>query len=129
MEIAGTVNLMPAPRWFDEPLNEPSVFDSTLSANREVDRIPQGTFVGSSEWKLALDLGVDLEYTDKYVIATNSWIDEYGHGDTKQSAIEDLLVSLVDFYESLQQQQRESQLAEELCDALSKLNILLFRGK
>ena len=104
-------------------------FDSVFSPGRESARISAGTFIGDSEWKLALDLGVDLECTEKYVIATNSWLDEYGHGDTKQGAIEDLLVSLVDLYESLRRQKQESQLSDELVDALGKLNILLVRGK
>ena len=99
-----------------------------VDVHREVDRVPEGTSIGSSEWKLAQDLAVDLEYTEKYVIATNSWIDEYGHGDTKQHAIEDLLVSLVDLYKSLEQQKRESRLADELVDMLGKLNVLLVKG-
>lgn len=87
--------------------------------------LPAAAAIGASGWHLALDLGVDLEYTDRYVIATSTWVDEYGCGDTKESAIADLLLSLLDLRQSLERQQRESQLSEELLDTLDKLTILL----
>ena len=90
-----------------------------------VEKVAAGAPIPDSGWKLALDLGVDLEYTDRYVIAANSWVDEYGCGDTKESAIADLLTSLLDLRQSLERQQRESVLAEETLDILDKLTILL----
>ena len=102
-----------------------TAYNPDLSNVGEVARIRQGTIIGSSGWKLALDMEVELEYTGEYVIATNSWIDEYGHGDTREEAIEDLLISLVEFRDSLECQNQRSQLAEELLETLDKLNILL----
>ncbi len=92
---------------------------------KAVAKVAAGATIGASGWKLALDLGVDLEYTDRYVIAANSWVDEYGCGDTKESAIADLLTSLLDLRQSLERQKRESILAEETRDLLAKLTILL----
>lgn len=92
---------------------------------KAVAKVAAGAPIGASGWKLALDLGVDLEYTDRYVIAANSWVDEYGCGDTKESAIADLLTSLLDLRQSLERQQRENILAEETRDILAKLNVLV----
>ena len=92
---------------------------------KEGEKVAAGAPIGGSGWKLALDLGVDLEYTDRYVIATNSWVDEYGCGDSKESAIADLLTSLVDLRQSLEQQKGESILAEETIAILDRLNSLM----
>lgn len=81
--------------------------------------------IGASGWRLARDLAIDLEYADGYVIAVSSEVDEYGYGDTKEQAIADLLLSLLDLRQSLERQQRESRLSEELVATLAKLNILL----
>ena len=97
-------------------------------SDKESARMTAGTPVGGSGWKLALDLGVELEYTDRYVVATNSWIDEYSCGDTKESAAADLLTSLLDLRQSLERQKRESQLSDELAATLDKLNILLVKA-
>ena len=125
MVSIGTANAVAIPRWFNEVALHQSNSDSKLFPYREVDRVSSGTPIPDSGWKLALDLGVDLEYTDRYVIAANSWVDEYGCGDTKESAIADLLTSLLDLRQSLERQQRESVLAEETRDTLAKLTILL----
>ena len=92
---------------------------------KERELIPAAAAIGASGWHLALDLGVDLEYTDRYVIATSPWVDEYGYGDTKESAIADLLLSLLELRQSLERQKGESELSDELVATLSKLNILL----
>ena len=89
--------------------------------------IPRGTCIGDSVWKLSADLEIELEYGDKFVVATNSWIGEYGHGLTRQDAIDDLLTSLLDFRNSLHRIQEEKQLADELIETLSKLNLLLVK--
>ena len=93
-----------------------------------VSTIPRGTRIGPTEWQLGLALTVEFQQTDKYVIATNSWIDEYGHGLTRAEAVADLLTSLLDLYQSLRQQQRDSQLADELLQTLAKLDSLLVKG-
>ena len=92
---------------------------------KERELIPAAAAIGAAGWHLSLDLGVDLEYTDRYVIATSPWVDEYGYGDTKESAIADLLLSLLDLRQSLERQQGESQLSDELVATLSKLKVLL----
>ena len=100
-----------------------------MSNVKVVSSIPRGTQIAASGWKLAVDLAVEVEFTEKYVIATNAWVDEYGHGSTKSEAVEDLLASLLDLYESLREQQQEAQLAEELVDRLGKLESLLDMGE
>ncbi len=92
---------------------------------KERELIPAAAAIGAAGWHLALDLGVDLEYTDRYVIATSPWVDEYGYGDTKESAIADLLLSLLELRQSLERQQGESELSDELVATLSKLKVLL----
>ena len=52
-------------------------------------------------------------------------MDEYGYGDTKESALADLLLSLLDLYQSLERQKGERELSDELLATLDKLNTLL----
>lgn len=116
---------------FSQSYQEPPIEMRTRSSQsyigRGVTRINSGTPVGHAGWRLALDLGVDLEYSRGFVVATNSWIDEYGHGNTQQEAITDLLTSLVDFRESLERQSGENVLSDELVEILERLRILLVR--
>ena len=102
-----------------------SAMTSFRVAPKERALVAAAAAIGASGWRLARDLAIDLEYADGYVIATNSWVDEYGYGDTKERAIADLLLSLLDLRQSLERQQRESRLSEELVATLAKLNILL----
>ena len=125
MVSVGTANAAAVPWGFDETASPPTTSDFTLSLYRGVDRVRSGEPIGASGWHLALDLGVDLEYTDGYVIATSTWVDEYGYGDTKESAIADLLLSLLELRQSLERQKGESELSDELVATLSKLKVLL----
>ena len=93
--------------------------------HKEVVLIPAAAAIGASGWHLARDLAVDLEYADGYVIATSPWVDEYGYGDTKESALADLLLSLLELRQSLERQKGESQLSAELLATRDNLNILL----
>lgn len=93
--------------------------------HKEVELIPAAAAIGASGWHLTRELAVDLEYADGYVIATSAWGDEYGYGDTKESALADLLLSLLELRQSLERQKGESQLSAELLATLDKLNILL----
>ena len=93
--------------------------------HKERELIPAAAAIGASGWHLARALTVDLEYADGYVIATSAWVDEYGYGDTKESALADLLLSLLELRQSLERQKRESQLSDELLATLDNLNILL----
>ena len=88
-------------------------------------RIPQETPVRGTRWTLATDLGVDLEYDPSGVTAWSPAIDEYGHGANSLEAVHNLLLSLVDFRESLERRNLEGNLSEELSDLLSTLKILL----
>ena len=92
---------------------------------KERELIPAAAAIGASGWQLAQELAVDLEYADGYVIATSPWVDEYGYGDTKESALADLLLSLLELRQSLERQKGESQLSDELLATLDNLNILL----
>ncbi len=87
--------------------------------------IPRGTCIGDSAWKLSADLEIELEYGVRFVVATSSLIGEYGHGLSRQEAIEDLLISLLDFRDSLRRIQEENHLADEHIETLNKLNVLL----
>ena len=93
--------------------------------HKEVELIPAAAAIGASGGQLARALAVDLEYADGYVIATSTEGDEYGYGDTKESALADLLLSLLDLRQSLERQKGESQLSAELLATRDKLNILL----
>ena len=92
---------------------------------KEVALIPAAAAIGTSGWQLNRPLAVELEYADGYVIATSTEVDEYGYGDTKESALADLLLSLLDLRQSLERQKGESELSDELLATLDKLNILL----
>ena len=93
--------------------------------HKESGLIPAAAAIGASGWQLTRPLAVELEYADGYVIATSPWVDEYGYGDTKESALADLLLSLLELRQSLERQKGESQLSAELLAILDKLNILL----
>ena len=92
---------------------------------KERELIPAAAAIGASGWQLTRPLAVDLEYADGYVVATSPWVDEYGYGDTKESALADLLLSLLELRQSLERQKGESELSAELLATLDKLNILL----
>jgi len=123
MVMAGTLAIRP--QTYQQPPSDVFTKSSTSYVGIGVIRVNSGTYIGHAGWRLALDLGVDLEYSRGLVVATNSWIDEYGHGNTLQEAITDLLTSLVDFRESLERQSGESVLSEELVEILERLRILL----
>ena len=88
-------------------------------------RIPQDTPVQGTGWMLATDLRVDLEYGPSGVTAWSPAVDDYGHGASSSEAVHNLLLSLVDFRESLERRNLEGNLSEELSDLLSTLRILL----
>ena len=88
-------------------------------------RIPQDTPVRGTGWILATDLRVDLEYGASGVTAWSPAIDDYGHGHSSFEAVHNLLLSLVDFGESLERRNLLGDLSEELSDLLSTLKVLL----
>jgi hypothetical protein len=125
MVMAGTLTIYTQP--YQEPSSDVTTKSSASHIGQGVLRVNSGTYIGNAGWKLALDLGVDLEYGRGFVVAVNRWIDEYGHGNTQQEAITDLLTSLVDFRESLERQSNENVLSNELAEILERLRILLVR--
>ena len=109
--------------------NIPSNITSTVSVrpDRGITRVSKDTSIDDSGWKLALDMGIELEYASTGVIAVSPWIDDYGQGHSQQDAISNLLLSLVEFRESLEERRQQAQLSKELADVLEKLRILLVR--
>ena len=66
-------------------------------------KVPAGTVIPSTKWKLAEDLYVDFHATeDGAVVALTQKIDEYGDGKTREKALYDLLLTLVDLRDSLE---------------------------
>jgi hypothetical protein len=110
---------------YQEPLTAPTTKSSATHIGKGVIRVNSGTSIGQAGWRLALDMGVDLEYGRGFVVAANRWIDEYGHGNTDWEAVTDLLTSLVEFRESLERQSGENVLSDELVETLERLRILL----
>ena len=126
MVMEGTISIID--QIFEEHLEAPSTTETSGRPEMGLTRVNKDTIIGDTGWKLALDMGVALEYALNYVIATNPWIDDYGQGDTEQEATNDLLSSLVDFRESLERQCQDVELSEALAESLYKLQILLVRS-
>ena len=62
-----------------------------------------GTFVPGTKWRLTEDLLVTFHTSELWgVVASDVWIEEYGHGKTKEDAVLDLLLSMVELRESLE---------------------------
>ena len=75
-------------------------------------------------WALQQDLYVEVYTSWKEVLAVAHWtIQEYGVGDSLETAIMDLLTSLSDYYQSLEA--REDRLAADAADDLAKLRDML----
>ena len=88
-------------------------------------RVPELTPVLGTGWMLATDLRVDLEYGPSGVTAWSPAVDDYGHGGSSFEAVRNLLLSLVDFRESLERRNLEGNLSEELSHLLTILKVLL----
>ena len=99
-----------------------------MSTARIAFTVSQGTPIAITGWQLERDLAVEFEFAENYVIATNSWVDEYGQGRTKGEALEDLLTSLADLYDALLEQRQEAELADELQETLDKLESFLVKA-
>ena len=95
-------------------------------------KIPAGTVIPSGRrWKLAEDLYVDFRTTEKGdVIASTRQINEYGWGTTREKALHDLLLSLVDFKDSLERRVKYGRviLSDELnLDLIYLKRLFVFR--
>lgn len=60
------------------------------------------TMIKGTTWKTVKDLAVEVKKEDGKAFAILNNIDEYGIGDSIETAIEDLLISLVDYLMSLE---------------------------
>lgn len=110
--------------------NYVSLAHATIGAQsiRGISRVNKGTPIADTGWKLGLDLGIQLDYSDTAVIASSSWLDDYGAGESAEAAIQNLLVSIVDYRESLERRvAANAQLSEELSSTLQRLQLLLVR--
>lgn len=75
-------------------------------------------------WELAADLMVEVNTSWEDVTAiTHLTVQEYGIGDSLESAIQDLLTSLSDYYQSLES--RQSRLAPQASKDLEMLQRLV----
>ena len=75
-------------------------------------------------WELALDLHLEVNKSETKVVAVTCLdIQEYGMGDSLESAIADMLTSLSDYYQSLES--REAKLAPSATKDLDTLKGLL----
>lgn len=101
------------------PTPEPS------SVEVGIDVIPRGTLVAGGPWKITLDVVVELRREGADVVAIYHEVDEYGTGKTHEEAMTDLLLSLVDYRESLEK--REKRLPTEEQTNLARLRRLLER--
>ena len=106
-----------------QPGLETRAMSSTVTSFRT---LPEGTPVGSSGWRLARDIGVETVQGDTSLIASYPLLDEYGVGPEYESAVQDLLISLVEYRESLQR--RQDRIAAELQRDLAVLETILERS-
>ena len=75
-------------------------------------------------WELSIDLLVEVNTSRENVVAvTYLTVQEYGIGDTLESAIGDLLTSLSDYYQSLES--REANLAPSAIEDLRTLRYMI----
>lgn len=53
----------------------------------------------TEEWQIIKPLALKIEYSDGQNIASDDIFGVYGDGDTKYEAVEDYLISLLDYYQ------------------------------
>ena len=109
-----------------EPIK--SHFDSSkvATSSGEAYLIPAKRSWGSPSWELLNELQVEVHYSQAEALATISLpVREYGVGETFEEAVEDLLTSLSDYYESLEA--REERLAQAEANDLAELRRLIRR--
>ncbi len=88
--------------------------------------IPAKRSWGNPSWELLNELPVELQDSGtETLVATCLAVQEYGIGETFEKAIEDLLTSLSDYYESLEA--REDRLAESEANDFAKLRQVIRR--
>ena len=93
------------------------------ASNKGIYVIPRG-HTWDDSWELAADLHIEVNTpAEEPVVVTCLDPQEYGTGDSLDSAIEDLLTSLSDYYQSLES--REANLAPSAVKDLHTLRAYL----
>ena len=108
--------LIPAPLSETEPTGNPP-------SSKGLYYIPAGHSWDDC-WELASDLHIEVNTTqeDDAAVVTCLNLQEYGIGDSLESAITDLLTSLSDYYQSLKSREAKlAPLASKDLDALRRL--------
>ena len=99
---------------------------TVATGSRSAYLVPANRSWGSPAWELLNDLQVELRYSQTEApVAACPAVREYGVGETFEEAIEDLLTSLSDYYESLEA--REDRLADPEAKDLAELRRLIRR--
>ena len=84
-----------------------------------------GTWLGSLKFKQRLPILVEEDDDGRY-LATDMVFGVHGDGDTPQTAEEDLMISLAEYYESVSHGAREDPVDEELLNQLNQFLELTF---
>ena len=109
-----------------EPFDVYSDSSTVAISSGDAYLIPAKRSWGNPSWELLNELPVELQDSGtETLVATCLAVQEYGIGETFEEAIEDLLTSLSDYYESLEA--REDRLAESEANDLAKLRQVIRR--
>ena len=109
-----------------KPLDAYSDSSTVAISSGDACLIPAKRSWGNPSWELLNELPVDLQVSEsETLVAACVIVQEYGIGETFDEAIEDLLTSLSDYYESLEA--REDRLAESEANDLAELRQLIRR--
>lgn len=106
---------------------EPSnIYADRLDSNEELHVIPSNCS-WDGDWELAGDLVVEIQTSGEEVMAIAHHLaaDEYGAGASLEEAVQDLLTSLSEYRESLEE--REARLCVSAAADLAKLRGIIRR--
>ena len=109
-----------------EPSNVYADWSEDHDTGREVHVIPSG-YSWSGDWELAADLVVEIQTSGQKVLAVahQLTVEEYGSGTSLEEAVQDLLTSLPDYRESLEE--REERLGAPAVADLARLRKVIRR--
>ena len=79
------------------------------------------------DWELTADLVVEIQTSGKKVLAVSHHltVEEYGEGTSVEEAVQDLLTSLSEYRESLEE--REARLGSSAAEDLAKMRSIIRR--
>lgn len=103
-----------------EPSNVYTDRHEGLDSEKELHVIPSDCS-WDGDWELTADLVVEIQTSGEEVLAVSHHltVEEYGQGGSVEEAVQDLLTSLSDYRESLEE--REARLGVSAVDDLAKL--------